>query len=115
MIPPSPKPPVRPPLVSPQHVKARGFLRVAGPVVLSLGVLFTVTGVIDFFLSMGDSTRGFPRLFWCGFVGLPLLFVGSVLCMGGFLGTVARYTAAESAPVAADTVNYMAENTQDGV
>jgi hypothetical protein len=115
MTPQSPQPSSHPPLVSPQHVKTRTALRVAGPAVLALGVIFTATAFIDFALSMNDLSRGSPRLFWCAFVGMPLLFVGTVLCMGGFLGSVARYTAAESAPVAADTFDYMAEHTQDGV
>lgn len=33
----------------------------------------------------------------------------------GFLGTVARYVAGETAPVAKDVVNYMGEKTQPGV
>ena len=58
---------------------------------------------------------GRPKLFWCGFVGMPLMFVGAVLCMFGFMGALQRYAAAESAPVISDTVNYLAENTQEGV
>ena len=37
------------------------------------------------------------------------------MCLFGFVGAFARYVAAEQAPVARDTVNYMAENTQDAV
>ena len=38
-----------------------------------------------------------------------------MMCLFGFVGAFARYMAAEQAPVAKDTVNYMAENTQDAV
>lgn len=114
MTPQSPRQP-RPALVSPQHIKLRNGLRIAGPVVLVIGVIFTATAFIDFVLSMNDMGRGSPKLFWCGFIGMPLMFVGFVLCMYGFMGAAARYVAAESAPVASDTFNYMAENTQDGV
>ena len=72
-----------------------------------------VVGMVDFFSSFGNF-RG-PQLFWCFFVGMPLLFFGSVCCMTGFMGAAARYSAAEAAPVAADTFNYVADETQAGV
>ena len=37
------------------------------------------------------------------------------MCQFGYLGAVARYVASESAPVAKDTVNYMAEETKGAV
>jgi hypothetical protein len=37
------------------------------------------------------------------------------MCMFGFLGAVARYTAAEQVPVATDAINEMAEGTQGAV
>jgi len=46
---------------------------------------------------------------------MPLLFVWAVLCMFGFMGRVARYQAAEMAPVAKDAFNYMADGTKEGV
>jgi ribosomal protein S27AE len=56
-----------------------------------------------------------PRLFWLGFIGIPLVFVGVVMCQLGFIGAVARYVAGEGAPVAADTIKYMADETKDAV
>jgi Na+/proline symporter len=84
------------------------------PSVLVIGILFMVTAFVNFVGAM-SSHSGPPKLFWCFFVGMPLMFVGAALCMFGFMGAVARYTAAEQAPVAADAVNYLAENTQEGV
>ena len=37
------------------------------------------------------------------------------MCKFGYFGAVVRYLASESAPVAKDTINYMAENTKDAV
>ena len=37
------------------------------------------------------------------------------MCMFGFMGALARYVSAEQAPVAKDTINYLAEGTQDAV
>ena len=70
-------------------------------------------GMISFFAAFGSFQP--PRLFWCCFVGMPILFVGLVMSKFGYFGSVIRYVAAESAPVAKDTVNYMADGTKDAV
>jgi hypothetical protein len=49
------------------------------------------------------------------FVGFPLMFAGLVMTMMGYAGKVARYQAAEIAPVQKDTFNYMADSTKNGV
>jgi len=100
-------------LQTPKHKGTRSFLRVAGPVIASVGLIFLIIGMASFFSSFGGG--GPPRLFWCGFVGMPLLFVGGVMCMFGFMGAVARYTAAEQVPVATDAINDLAEGTQGAV
>jgi len=97
----------------PQQNQVRRFLRIAGPVILAIGFLCLITAMVSFFSSFGGS--GPPRLFWLGFVGLPLMFVGSVLSMYGFMGAVFRFAAGETAPVAADTANYLAAETSDAV
>ena len=100
-------------LPSPKHNAARSFLRIVGPLVAVVGLIFIAIGLISFFTAFGG--HGQPRYFWCGFVGMPLLFVGLVMTKFGYIGAVARYVAAESAPVAKDTINYMAEGTQGAV
>lgn len=99
--------------INPNHSKARALLRVLGPFVLAAGLLCAGIALVDFFRAIGGS--GSPTLFWLGFVGLPLIFVGAALCMFGFMGAVSRYAAGEQAPVAADTLNYLAEETESGV
>lgn len=91
----------------------RSFLRVAGLLVTAVGLLFTVIGMVSFFSAFGGD--GPPRLFWCCFVGMPLLFFGGAMCMFGFMGAVARYTAAEQVPVATDAISDIAEGTQGAV
>lgn len=95
------------------HASARRFLRVAGPVLVMIGFGFTVIGLASFFSAFGSF--GLPRLFWCSFIGMPVLFVGAAMSMFGFMGAIARYQAGEIAPVAKDAVNYMADGTKDGV
>jgi hypothetical protein len=99
--------------IDPGHNEKRGILRVLGVAILIIGLVFEIIGLASFFLSFGHG--GFPRLFWCCFIGLPLIWLGFVLCGVSFLGAVARFMAGESAPVAKDTFNYMADETKEGV
>lgn len=99
--------------IDPGHNSVRNTLRVAGPVVAMAGLGFMIVGFVDFFRAFGGS--GEPRLFWCLFVGMPLLFVGLVLSSYGYMGKVLRYTAEEMAPAGKDTFNYMAEGTREGI
>ncbi|MBN1124982.1 MAG: zinc ribbon domain-containing protein [Sedimentisphaerales bacterium] len=98
--------------IDPQHSAIRAILRTIGPIVLIMGILFTIVGVASSFLSFGS---GIPRLFWCAFVGLPLIGIGSMMIKLGYMGRISRYMADEMAPVAKDTINYMAEGTRQGV
>ena len=100
-------------LQTPQHNETRQLLRVVGPVVAVVGLLFIIVGMISFFSAVAGG--GSPRLFWCIFVGMPVFFVGSTLCIFGFMGAVARYAAAEQVPVATDAINDLAEGTQGAV
>ena len=99
--------------IHPRQESVRGALRLLGPVILAIGVLFVLVGGVDFFSKAGSAQM--PTKFWCFFVGLPLLALGGTLTRLGFMGAVARYTVGEYAPVAKDTVNYMAEGTSDAV
>ena len=100
-------------LQSPHHSGIRGVLRIGGPLVAGIGLLFMIVGFGSFFASFGSFEP--PRYFWCAFVGMPLLFIGTAMCMYGYLGSFYRFVAGESAPVAKDVVNYMGENIQPGV
>jgi hypothetical protein len=68
---------------------------------------------VDFFVSTNSMDP--PRLFWCGFVGMPLMFVGGVMSSMGFMGAVMRYQAAEAAPVGKDTINYVASGVKPAI
>jgi hypothetical protein len=97
----------------PHQDRVRTVLRRGGLSLVAIGVFLTMVGVSSFFMAFGGSE--FPRFFWCAFVGLPLLFLGTVMCMFGFIGALQRYFLGEAAPVAKDVVNYIGANTQPGV
>lgn len=102
----------RPP-INPNHAALQGFFRMAGPLLLIAGGLFMIVGVVDFFSSFGGMHP--PQLFWCCFVGMPLLAGGIFLTKLGYLGKMARYLSQEVTPVATDTFNYAAGETREGV
>ena len=94
-------------LQQPGQNSIRNGLRIAGPFIFIVGLLCTIIATASFFSSFGSFEM--PHYFWLAFIGLPLMFVGAVLCQFGFMGAVLRFIAGESAPVAADATNYMAE------
>jgi len=100
--------------IDPQHIRKRKICRTIGIISLSIGGLFTAIGVGGFIISIALSSPS-PLLIVFAFIGMPLLFVGTVLSGYGFMGAVARYSAQEMAPVAKDTFNYVADGTQEGV
>ncbi len=68
---------------------------------------------------MDDEFSRSAKTSFTGFVmvggGMVLSFVGLIMLKLGYMGRVGRYVAAEMAPVAGDTVNYLGAKTQDGV
>lgn len=99
--------------IDPGHPGVRGILRIMGPLTLAVGVIFLLVGGVNFFSSMNSFRE--PSLFWCLFIGAPLLPFGLAITHFAYMGAIARYTAQEYAPVAKDTVNYMAEETSGAV
>ncbi|MBL7152486.1 MAG: zinc ribbon domain-containing protein [Phycisphaerae bacterium] len=99
--------------IDPGHRGIRDALRVIGPIVAVVGLIFVIVGIASFFSAFGGG--GPPKRFWCAFVGGPILIAGIALTKFGYMGKVARYVAGEIAPVGKDTFNYMAEGTKDGV
>lgn len=99
--------------INPGHTNVRNVLRIVGPLTLAVGGLLVLVGLGSFFSAFGSF--GTPRYFWCAFVGMPIVFVGLVMCKFAFIGVIVRYQAGEVAPVVKDTFNYMAHGTQGGV
>jgi hypothetical protein len=99
--------------IDPEHDAVRDLLRVVGPGMVVVGLIFTLVGVGSFFSSFGTFSP--PSYFWCAFVGIPLIGVGAGICKFAFMGAVSRYIADEVAPIGKDVINYMAGETQDAV
>lgn len=99
--------------MDPNHAERRFVLRVIGPLIAGVGLVFAVAGFGSFFIAFGGG--GPPRYFWCAFIGLPLFGVGISITKFAYLGAVTRYMANEVSPVGTDVVHYMAEGTRDAV
>jgi RNA polymerase subunit RPABC4/transcription elongation factor Spt4 len=99
--------------IDPGHNAARDTLRTVGPILLVIGGLLIVVAFVDFFAAFGGDHA--PHLFWCFFLGMPLVFAGGVMTQMGFAGKVLRYLNQEMAPPTKDTFNYMADGTKDGI
>jgi hypothetical protein len=95
------------------HAAPRSFLRIAGPLALLAGLGFLIVGLVDFFSCFG--TFRFPTLAWCPFVGMPLIFIGVVMTLLGYMGRMARYVSEETTPVGTDTFNYAVHETKGSV
>jgi len=99
--------------IDPGHKGVRDILRIVGPIIAVVGLIFMIVAFVDFIRAFNGS--GPPERFWCFLVGGPLLVVGFGLTSHGYLGRLMRYQAGEMAPVAKDTFNYMADGTKEGV
>lgn len=97
----------------PEQGRIRTFLRAAGPIVLAVGGICSIVGFGSFFISFGGFQPS--HYFWLCFIGLPMMALGLALTKFGYLGSAARYVAGETAPVLADTVKYVAEETKGAV
>lgn len=96
--------------IDPRHERKRSILRILGPLLVLVGGTLAAIGFIDFFSafnSFGKGGFGFPGHFFFAVIGLPLFGWGLSLCRFAFLGQGARYVAAEVAPVARDTLDYL--------
>ncbi len=99
--------------LDPRHSEKQNVLRTIGPIILILGLVFTAVGIGNFFWSFGTFEP--PRYFWCAFIGLPLLFIGTSIMGYGYVGAVTRYMAGEVAPVGKDVFNYTVDGTKGSV
>jgi RNA polymerase subunit RPABC4/transcription elongation factor Spt4 len=97
------------------HSKIREILRITGPMMLIIGGLCIAIALFDVIRVIVTDSFDPPKLAALFFIGGPLLVAGFGVTSFAFMGAVVRYQAAEAAPVAKDTFNYMADGTQEGI
>jgi ribosomal protein L40E len=94
LIVPAPDPGLR------EQAGVRTGLRIGGAIALGAGIVLAAVALIDFVTAFGSFEQ--PRNFWMGFVGLPLIAIGSALLKAGYIGPASRYVAGELAPTVRD-------------
>ncbi len=94
-------------------------MKVLGFAMLIAGVALAATAFVDFFVAIARISRGIgsgmPRLFFLGFIGLPLIAFGSAILKFAYMGKIARYTSNEVSPVIKDTANFLLDGTRDSI
>jgi len=104
--------------LEPQN-KTKKTLRILGWVFSGIGVFSLGLGALFFFSNMFSMNSGYPGI-GGGITGVIFFGIGGFLTVIGFafllfgyMGSVSRYTASQTAPVAKDTTNYMLDGTRD--
>src|SRR5262245_54188118 len=87
-----------------QQATLRTLLRVGGPIVLGIGLILTIIAFVSFFSSINNPSLGMPDKFWLGFIGLPMVGIGSSMVKVAYLGPASRYLAGEVTPTIRDTM-----------
>lgn len=96
-----------------RHQDTRKFLRVLGPCIVGIGLIFTLIGLVSFFSAFGNF--GSPRYFWCAFIGLPMMGFGAMITQFAYVGAIMKFQAREMTPVATETFNDVVDGTQSGM
>lgn len=77
-----------------RHFKTKKRLKTAGWILLCVGIVLSLTGLISFFSSINSGDM--PGLFWCCFIGFPLLAAGGGLLGFAYKREIGGYVANES-------------------
>lgn len=93
-------------LVNEPHKGLIIFLRIFGIICLATGIIMIGITISQ----MGSFNFSTPFL---PFVGIPLIFVGNVCLMFGFMKKTNSFVASQNAPVQKDVANYILDGTRE--
>lgn len=99
--------------MDPKHNEKKLKLRRIGIILLVVGGGFSLVGFVDFFASFAGA--GMPTLFWCLFIGFPLLGIGGSLLKVSYLRETAQYVKDEGVPVTKDLYRDLKPEIKDFV
>lgn len=99
--------------MSNNHEKFKRTMKIAGLILLAIGIVFIVIGAADFAHTF--KSKEIPEKFWAFFVGFPLFAFGAMCTMIGFHREIVRYMKDETMPVAKEAAQELkAALTEDG-
>ena len=90
--------------------KSKKALKILGGAVAIIGLALAIVGFSNLFTASHD--KGFPKLFWLTFVGLPLLAFGLTLLLFGFRGEISRYAIHATLPIMNETLQELPPTIQ---
>lgn len=93
-----------------KHARIKLGLKIAGIALTAGGAVLSAVGFISFFGAFGGD--GFPDLFWCCFLGLPMFAFGINFLRAGFRREIASYAKNESVPVINEAAEEMTPAVQ---
>ena len=80
-----------------KHNRIKFAFKVTGIVLATAGAVLAVIGLVSFFSGFGTGQP--PKLFWCAFLGLPMLGFGAMMLSLGFKREFSKYIKNETVPV----------------
>ncbi len=92
-----------------KHQKTKRIFKILGIIFTIAGLALAITGFASIFIAMNNEEM--PSLFWCCFVGFPVLAVGLWMLMLGFRKEFMQYAKNETVPV----FNDAAQQAQPGI
>ena len=95
------------------HENKKKKIKTVGLVLVIVGGIFTAIGLISFFSAFAGN--GFPSLFWCCFVGMPLLGFGGTLLSVGYRRETMKYMKDEGMPIYKETYQDLKPEVEDFV
>ena len=90
------------------HEKLKKRLKIAGFILLAVGLVCTVVGMANFFSSAMGGDGEMPKLFWLMFIGVPCLGVGGSLLGFAYRREIMNFNKNESVPVINDAAGEIA-------
>lgn len=82
-----------------RHESLKKKLKIGGTAVLAVGLVCAIVAFVDFFTSFANPEAGMPKLFFLGFIGMPLIAIGAIMLVFGFRREMGRFVKNESVPV----------------
>ena len=79
------------------HELKKKKIKSLGKVLLVIGIILDAIGFISFFGAFTGG--GFPSLFFCAFIGIPITGIGAMLTMVGYKRETMKYMKDESMPI----------------
>lgn len=98
-----------------EHLKKKKTLKIVGFVLLGIGVVLSAIGLISFFSAFNSQGAKSPDLFWCCFIGFPLIGAGGGLLTFAFRREIAKYSKDETMPVAKEAYQDLHPEIKDFV